>query len=62
MSKEEIKYEIDKVLENFSDKALEELLLFLKELDNSQKSKSSNNSLLNKILSEDKDLLGKLAQ
>ena len=33
MSKEEIKQEIGKVLDNFSDRALGELLAFLKELD-----------------------------
>jgi len=33
VSKEEIKYEINKVLDNLPDKALEELLVFLKELD-----------------------------
>ena len=32
MSKEEIKYEINKVLDQFSDKALEDLLTFLKQL------------------------------
>lgn len=34
MSKEEIKYEIAKVLDIFSDEALKELLVYLKELDN----------------------------
>jgi hypothetical protein len=32
MSKKEIKHEIDKVLDGFSDEALAELLAFLKEL------------------------------
>ncbi len=62
MSKEEIKYEISKVLDNFSDKALGELLVFLKELDTRKELKSSISSPLNKILSEDKELLAKLAQ
>jgi hypothetical protein len=62
MSKEEIKYEIGKVLDQFSDKALAELLLFLKELDSRNGVDSSINSSLNRILSEDKDLLAKLAQ
>jgi len=61
MSKEEIKYEISKVLDHFSDKALEELLAFLKELDTKQKTRSFN-SLLTNILTEDKELLAKLAQ
>ena len=33
MSKEEIKEEINKVLEHFSDESLQELFLFLKVLD-----------------------------
>ena len=62
MSKEEIKYEISKVLDHFSDKALAELLAFLKELDTKKESTTSANSSLNRILSEDKELLAKLAQ
>ena len=62
MSKEEIKYEISKVLDHFSDKALAEILAFLKELDARKESTISTNSSLNKILSEDKELLTKLAQ
>lgn len=61
MSKEEIKYEINKVLDHFSDKALEELLSFLKELD----AKHTNNSFLaplKKILEEDSALLARLAK
>jgi hypothetical protein len=61
MSKEEIKYEINKVLDNFSDKALEELLLFLKELD-SKRDDNSFSSPLTKILEEDSQLLVRLAQ
>ena len=62
MSKEEIKYEISKVLDHFSDKALGELLAFLKELDTKQEPKSPITFSLSKILSEDKELLAKLAQ
>ncbi len=62
MSKEEIKYEIGKVLDQFSDKALTELLSFLKELDSRNVVETSINSSLNKILAEDKELLAKLAQ
>jgi hypothetical protein len=61
MSKEEIKYEISKVLDRFSDKALEELLAFLKELD-TRDIKSPFSASLSKIISEDKELLAKLAQ
>jgi hypothetical protein len=62
MSKEEIKYEISKVLDHFSDKALAELLAFLKELDTRKEAQAAANSSFNKILSEDKELLAKLAQ
>ena len=62
MSKEEIKVEISKVLDQFSDEALEELLIFLKMLDIKKERQISLSSSLNKILSEDKELLTKLAQ
>ena len=62
MSKEEIKYEIGKVLDHFSDKALAELLAFLKELDARNEAEFSITSSLNRILAEDKELLAKLAQ
>ena len=62
MSKEEIKYEISKVLDHFSDKALGELLAFLRDLDKKQEVKITATSSLSKILSEDKELLAKLAQ
>ena len=62
LSKEEIKYEISKVLDHFSDKALAELLVFLKQLETGKESKISSNSSLHKILSEDKELLAKLAK
>lgn len=61
MSKEEIKYEISKMLDRFSDKALGELLDFLKELEAHPKSISYDN-VLHKILAEDKELLTRLAQ
>jgi hypothetical protein len=62
MSKEQIKYEINKLLDNFSDKALEELLFFLQQLETNNYSAISNPDALKKILSEDKHLLEKLAQ
>ena len=62
MSKAEIKYEISKVLDKFSDSALSELLAFLKRLDEKPETKNNFNSSLNKILSEDKELLEKLDQ
>ena len=62
MSKEEIKNEISRVLDHFSDDALQDLLGFLKELDAKQNSKINMTSSLSKILSEDRELLIKLAQ
>jgi hypothetical protein len=62
MSTEEIKYEINKVLDHFSDKALGELLTFLKEIDTKKDGNIYTKSSLNKILSEDQELLAKLAQ
>jgi hypothetical protein len=62
MSKKEIKDEISKVLDHFSDKALSELLSFLKELDSKNNIGISSNTSLNRILREDKELLAKLAQ
>ena len=62
MSKDEIKYEINKVLDRFSDKSLEELLAFLKGIDDKHRATIFNSDTLQKILSEDKDLLQKLAQ
>ncbi len=61
MSKEEIKQEISKVLDQFSDRALTELLAFLKELDLKSKSNTSTTHLLYKVLLDDKELLAKLA-
>jgi hypothetical protein len=62
MSKEEIKYEISKVLDHFSDNALQELLIFLKELDSNRHSDNSFTKSLEKILTEDVELLLRLAQ
>lgn len=62
MSTNEIKDEINKVLDHFSDKTLSELLKFLKELDSKNNGEVSTNTLVNKILQEDKELLAKLAQ
>ena len=62
MSKKEIKDEISKVLDHFSDKALSELLEFLKELDSKNSANISLNTSLNRILREDRELLAKLAQ
>ena len=59
MSKDQIKYEISQVLDKFSDQALEELLSFLKQL---KERNTPSADALQKILSEDKELLEKLAK
>jgi hypothetical protein len=61
MSKEEIKIEINRVLDHFSNDALSELLAFLKELDG-KKCSIYNSETLHQILEEDSILLKKLAQ
>jgi hypothetical protein len=60
MSKDQIKSEINKVLDHFSDKGLEEILLFLKKLVSEKQ--HDNTTILQKILKEDTQLLKKLAQ
>jgi hypothetical protein len=62
MSKEEIKYEINKMLDQFSDKALEEPLTFLKQLGPTDTAACQDSNDLQKILSEDHQLLEKLAK
>lgn len=62
MTKAELKIEIQKVINNVPDNILEDVLDFLKELQEqpSNKIKLANN--LRQILSEDKELLEKLAK
>ena len=62
MSKEEMKHEISKVLDHFSDGALEELLAFLRQLEQKHKTSIINSDQLHRILQEDRQLLEKLAQ
>lgn len=62
MSKDEIKYEINKVLDQFSDKALTELLNYLKTLKEPRFSENNFSDSLNKIFTEDHNLLLKLAK
>ncbi|MBK7958953.1 MAG: hypothetical protein IPK03_13170 [Bacteroidetes bacterium] len=62
MTSIEIKKEINKALDQFPEKLLADILDLIKEV---QLEKSSNDTLttnLKKILSEDSDLLNKLAQ
>lgn len=62
MSKDEIKSEINKVLDHLPDKTLEELLSFLKNMESKQAHISFDKVILEKILTEDKNLLEKLAK
>ena len=62
MSKDEIKYEINKILDLLPDKALEDLLSILKNTENHTSELFLDRSRLQRILSEDKELLEKLAQ
>jgi hypothetical protein len=62
MSKEEIKDEINKVLDQLTDKTLEELLSFLKKIEEKNSITLFDRNRLEKILVEDKDLLTKLAK
>jgi hypothetical protein len=62
MSKKEIKEEISRVLDHFSDKALSELLNFLRELDAKHYADNNFKTSLDRILNEDKELLTRLAQ
>jgi hypothetical protein len=60
MNRNEIKIEILKIIDKSSDETLEEILVVLKEL--AEKADSIYSSNLNKILSEDKGLLERLAK
>lgn len=62
MSKEEIKSEINKVLDKLPDKTLEAILSLLRNIGNNTSLTLLDKSNLEKILSEDKDLLEKLAK
>jgi hypothetical protein len=62
MSKDEIKSEINKVLDHLSDKTLADLLSLLKNIENKQSISLFDKSTLEKILTEDEGLLKKLAK
>lgn len=62
MSKEEVKYEINKMLDLLPDKALEDLLSFLKNIELKTNSSMLSGGHLEKVLSEDTELLEKLAK
>jgi hypothetical protein len=62
MSKNEVKEQINKVLDNVSDEALESILNYLKELISKSEKDFILSNNLNKILSEDKEVLERLAK
>ena len=62
MSKEEIKLEITKALDQFSESALMDLLSFLKQFPSSHDQSLFSGDHLERLLNEDKELLEKLAQ
>lgn len=62
MSKDEIKTEINKVLDQLPDKTLEDVLQLLRKIEQKDTSFTVNQNFLDKILKEDADLLHKLAQ
>ena len=62
MTKNEIKEQINKVLDNVSDEALESILNYLKELISKSDTDLILSNNLNKILSEDKEVLERLAK
>lgn len=62
MSKDEVKYEINKVLDLLPDKALEDLLSFLKNIEGKSSYSMLSGGALEKVLSDDNELLEKLAK
>ena len=62
MSKNEIKEEINKVLDRAPDEVLESILDYLKELLSIDSNKSILTNNLNTILHEDKEVLDKLSK
>ena len=62
MSKDEIKTEINKVLDNLPDKTLEDILQLLRKIEQKEAVFTIDQNLLDNILKEDANLLHKLAQ
>ena len=62
MSKEQIKEEINRVLDDLPDQSLESILALLKNIKSRQASTLIDSATLDKILTEDKELLSKLAK
>ncbi len=62
MTTRQIKSRINKVLDNIPENVLEEILSYLEEIQGMSADKIVMSQRLRKILSEDKELLEKLAQ
>jgi hypothetical protein len=62
MNKTEIKNEIQKVLDNVPENVLQDILVLLKDLQNQPGDKLALSHSLRQILSEDKEVLEKLAK
>ena len=62
METEEIKREIQKVIDQVPEEQLDDILLYLKEFQERNKSQNNVNQHLKKILEEDRELLKRLAQ
>ena len=62
MSKEEIKLEINKTLDHFSEKVLQDLLSFLKQFQTNQSISLFSGDHFKRLLTEDKELLERLAK
>ncbi len=62
MTKTEIQSEIQKVLDNVPESVLQDVLAFLKELQDQPADTVRLTNSLRQILAEDKDLLERLAQ
>lgn len=62
MTKSQIQSEIQKVLESLPEQVLQDVLDFLKELQNQPADKIKLTNNLRQILAEDKELLEKLAR
>jgi hypothetical protein len=62
MTKTQLKSEIQKALDSVPENVLQDVLDFLKEFKNQREDKHRLSNNLRQILSEDKELLEKLAQ
>ena len=62
MTTKQIKSEIQMLLDNIPEDALQDLLNYLKEAQKQSKDQAELSSHLRRILSEDKELLEKLAK